>query len=95
MTLAPKCVGLDAKALARRPVEPSTLSLFGLVRHMAEVDFAESFVRDAGNLDVTIDRAGVPHLSLREVLVHMIEEYARHNGHAGLLRERLDGMLGQ
>jgi hypothetical protein len=33
--------------------------------------------------------------SLRWVLVHMIEEYARHNGHADLLRERLDGSTGE
>jgi len=32
---------------------------------------------------------------LREVLVHMIEEYARHMGHADLLRERIDGRVGQ
>ena len=30
-------------------------------------------------------------VSLRWVLVHMIEEYARHNGHADFLRERIDG----
>ena len=29
------------------------------------------------------------------VLVHMVEEYARHNGHADLLRERIDGRIGQ
>ena len=33
-------------------------------------------------------------VSLRWVLVHMIEEYARHNGHADLLRERIDGATG-
>jgi hypothetical protein len=33
-------------------------------------------------------------VSLRWVLVHMIEEYARHNGHADLLRERVDGAVG-
>ena len=32
-------------------------------------------------------------ISLREVLVHMIEEYARHMGHADLLRERIDGRV--
>jgi hypothetical protein len=32
--------------------------------------------------------------SLRWILVHMIEEYARHNGHADLLRERIDGATG-
>jgi hypothetical protein len=29
------------------------------------------------------------------VLIHMVEEYARHNGHADLLRERIDGAIGQ
>ena len=33
-------------------------------------------------------------VSLRWILVHMIEEYARHNGHADLLRERIDGATG-
>jgi uncharacterized damage-inducible protein DinB len=33
--------------------------------------------------------------SLRWILVHMIEEYARHNGHADLLRESLDGLTGE
>jgi hypothetical protein len=33
-------------------------------------------------------------VSLRWVLVHLIEEYARHNGHADLLRERIDGATG-
>jgi hypothetical protein len=34
-------------------------------------------------------------VSVREVLVHMVEEYSRHNGHADLLRERIDGRVGQ
>jgi hypothetical protein len=33
-------------------------------------------------------------VSLRWIYVHMIEEYARHNGHADLLRERIDGTAG-
>lgn len=33
--------------------------------------------------------------SLRWILVHMIEEYARHNGHADLLRESVDGLVGE
>ena len=39
------------------------------------------------------DGQGLP--SLRWVLVHMIEEYARHNGHADLLREAVDGETGE
>jgi hypothetical protein len=33
-------------------------------------------------------------VSLRWIMLHMLEEYARHNGHADLLRERIDGMTG-
>ena len=49
-----------------------------------------------GRLSVRLlkDGAGQP-VTLRELLVHMIEEYARHNGHADLLRERIDGRVGQ
>jgi hypothetical protein len=39
-------------------------------------------------------RSGKVDMSLRWVYVHMIEAYARHNGHADLLRERLDGAAG-
>ncbi|NYJ05012.1 DinB family protein [Petropleomorpha daqingensis] len=150
LTLELKCAGLDADALARRAVEPSTLSLLGLVRHLAEVeratfrrllagqdaprlyctetdrdgdfdgavadpevvaeawatwraevDFAVRFVAGSPDLDLTADDAANEHgsgggpMSLREALVGMIEEYARHMGHADLLRERIDGRLGQ
>jgi SAM-dependent methyltransferase len=150
LTLEMKCVGLDAEAMARRSVEPSTMSLLGLVRHLAEVerstfrvmmagqdvprlfcsdtdrdgdfdgavadprvvadawkawraevDFATRFVADAGSLDITGDDPFNQHgggggsMSLRAVLVGMIEEYARHMGHVDLLRERIDGRLGQ
>jgi uncharacterized damage-inducible protein DinB len=143
LTLQLKCEGLDAGQLARRAVEPSTMSLLGLLRHMAEVErgwfrrrfaghdaprryqseaepdgdfdgavadqavvdeawaawheevaFAEQFARETDLGFVGADGAGEP-ISLRELLVHMIEEYARHNGHADLLRERIDGRLGQ
>jgi len=149
LTLELKCSGLDADALARRSVEPSTMSLLGLVRHLAEmervsfrrvmagqdgprlfcsdddrdgdfdgavadpsvveeawaawraeVDFAERLVAESPSLDITSDyRNGVGQgqgpISLREVLVEMIWEYARHLGHADLLRERIDGRIGQ
>jgi hypothetical protein len=38
LTLELKCAGLDAEAMARRSVEPSTMSLLGLVRHLAEME---------------------------------------------------------
>ncbi len=139
-TLLHKCAGLTGEQLAMRSVEPSSLSLLGLLRHMAEVergwfrkniagedvpwiycldpagdaDFddidpatAETdharFVaecqsaRDAvagRSLDDTFihPRRGTT-MSVRWVYVHMIEEYARHNGHADLLRERIDGRV--
>jgi uncharacterized damage-inducible protein DinB len=46
------------------------------------------------SLDECGDRRGEP-VSLRWILIHMIEEYARHNGHADLLRERIDGLRGE
>jgi hypothetical protein len=150
LTLEMKCDGLDAEAMAQRSVPPSTMSLLGIVRHLAEcerstfrvmmagqhvprlfgsdtdrdgdfdgvvpdpnvvaqawdawraeVDFATQFVSDAPSLDITADDALNQHgsgggaMSLREVLVGMIEEYARHMGHVDLLRERIDGRLGQ
>jgi len=145
-TLELKCSGLDAEALARRAVEPSSLTLLGLVRHMADVErgwfrrlmagqdapprfysredrdgdfdnvrpdpamvveawqawreeiaFADEFVAAAPGLELLgkrEDKWRGP-TSLRWVLNHMIEEYARHNGHADLLRERIDGAVGQ
>ncbi|MET8413849.1 DinB family protein [Streptomyces sp. NPDC005195] len=60
----------------------------------SEVAFAERFVDEARDFDVTGANGDEP-ISLREVLVHMIEEYARHNGHADFLRERIDGKVGQ
>jgi len=59
-----------------------------------EVEFAERFAAQAPDLGVTGTGHDGP-ISLREVLVHMIEEYARHNGHADFLRERIDGRVGQ
>ena len=51
---------------------------------------------DAGGLDATHPAwGGQGHPSLRWVLVHMVEEYARHNGHADLLRQALDGQVGE
>ena|ERR1700761_3317245 len=143
LTLEIKCQDLDAGQMAERSVYPSTMSLLGLVRHMAEVErkwfrirfgghdlelrfqtsqdpdgdfngavgdpavvaeawaawrdeiaFAEAFVGDHDFDFVGLDSEGEP-VSLRELLVHMIEEYARHNGHADLLRERIDGRVGE
>lgn len=48
---------------------------------------------DAGALDDTFDHNGEP-LSLRFVYLHLIGEYARHNGHADLVRELVDGTTG-
>ena len=48
LTLEMKCAGLDAEAMARRSVEPSTMSLLGLVRHLAEMERATFRVLMAG-----------------------------------------------
>ena len=57
----------------------------------AEVVFTDQYVAEAPHLDIVGKEGHV----LRDVLVHMIEEYARHNGHADFLRERIDGRVGQ
>jgi uncharacterized damage-inducible protein DinB len=65
----------------------------------AEVTFAEQFVAETADLGQTgtFDDGvnGPATIAVREVLVHLIEEYARHLGHADLLRERIDGRVGQ
>jgi hypothetical protein len=58
------------------------------------VTFSEALVADAPDLDVVREDSWRGPVSLRWVLIHMIEEYARHNGHADLLRERIDGATG-
>ncbi|MET9548033.1 DUF664 domain-containing protein [Streptomyces sp. NPDC006627] len=96
-------------------MEPSALSLFGLVQHLAEIErnwIQRVFARREVPLlyagqpgGFTLDRSrpfaeeaavvgGDDEVSLRWVLMHLIEEYARHNGHADLLRERIDGVTG-
>ncbi|MFJ4190249.1 DinB family protein [Kitasatospora sp. NPDC089509] len=59
-----------------------------------EYDHARELVAAAESLDV-LGRYGEEVFSLRWILTHMIEEYARHNGHADLLREHLDGSTGE
>jgi uncharacterized damage-inducible protein DinB len=64
----------------------------------SEVAFAEKFVDEAPDLDVSAhfdNGHDSGEMTLRTVMVHMIEEYARHMGHADFLRERIDGRVGQ
>jgi uncharacterized damage-inducible protein DinB len=141
-TLAMKCDGLSTEQLASRAVPPSTISLLGLVRHMARVEqswfrrvieermdlprlfqeegedagftFGEADdnlvrashalweseiayareVLDRTDLDTVVDVHGQP-TEVRDIIVHMVEEYARHCGHADLVRECIDGRTGQ
>lgn len=59
---------------------------------LEECRLADTAVADLG-LDHTFDHGGQTY-SLRLVYLHMIGEYARHNGHADLIRERVDGVTG-
>ena len=148
LTVEMKCADLDVEQLAMRSVPPSTMSLLGLIRHLAEderhmrrvmagedapkiyatdedrdgdwngavadpavvedawrrwraeVDATNRLVAsipdlgtmNAGVSDLGPDGADLP---LRDLLVAQIAEYARHCGHADLLRERIDGRVGQ
>jgi uncharacterized damage-inducible protein DinB len=141
-TLAWKCEGLTAEQLRERAVPPSSLSLLGLVRHMADVerswfrrtltgedapplywsddepdgdfdlvddaDTDEAFAtwheecavaRERQAAAESLDTAGLHRrsgemISLRWIMIHMIEEYARHLGHADIMREAIDGQTG-
>jgi hypothetical protein len=60
----------------------------------AEIARAREIEGAAASLDVTGRlRDGEP-VDLRWIMVHMIEEYSRHNGHADLIREMVDGTVG-
>nr|WP_209905363.1 DinB family protein [Brachybacterium sacelli] len=60
-----------------------------LAREQRWTDEALGAHRDLG------ERVGREQIAIRELLVHRIEEYARHCGHADLLRECIDGRVGQ
>lgn len=140
-TLMMKCDDLSDADLRRQSMPPSTLSLLGLVRHLAEVertwfrrvingedipfvwsdksDFQEAYdasnatraeafaawraeVEHARRIEATAESLDVTgyfarwgeDVSLRFVMLHLIHEYARHNGHADFLREGVDGTVG-
>jgi hypothetical protein len=54
---------------------------------------ARERVAAAPSLEVTATQNGRDFL-LRWIMIHMIEEYARHDGHAALLRQWIDGVVG-
>lgn len=58
-----------------------------------EVAYARD-VLDRTDLDTVVDVHGAP-TEVRDIIVHMVEEYARHCGHADLVRECVDGRAGQ
>jgi hypothetical protein len=60
---------------------------------LAECEESRSAAASRSLDDTGVTRSGKP-CSLRWIYVHMIEEYARHNGHADLIRELVDGAVG-
>jgi hypothetical protein len=60
----------------------------------AECARSREIVAAADLEDTGIQRSTGEPISLRRIVLHMIAEYARHNGHADLLRERIDGATG-
>ncbi|WP_235737896.1 GNAT family N-acetyltransferase [Nocardioides alcanivorans] len=76
------------------PVDPGTV-WDDLARYQRELVRSREFAAAVTDLDAPLP--GVRHgrqVNLRWVYLHMIEEYARHLGHADLLRERVDGVTG-
>lgn len=66
-----------------------------LAAYKAEVDRCRSVAAEHGLDDIGRNKRHGQDVSLRWIYVHMVEEYARHNGHADLLRERIDGVTGE
>ncbi len=58
------------------------------------VQRSRAFTARTPDLDTVCGRRHGEDITLRWIYLHMIEEYARHNGHADLLRERIDGATG-
>jgi hypothetical protein len=63
-------------------------------RFVEQSAHSRSIVEAAESLDVLATSTERDPRDLRWIMVHMIEEYARHNGHADLLREAIDGAVG-
>jgi hypothetical protein len=63
-------------------------------RFALQCDESRSILGDAADLERVATSSKRP-VSLRWIMIHMIEEYARHNGHADLLRELVDGSVGE
>ena len=60
-----------------------------------EVERSRRIVAESESLDRSFDHPYDGRVTLRWILTHMIEEYARHNGHADLMREAIDGAVGE
>lgn len=60
-----------------------------------EIAFAQEFLHDAPGLASTGTNLAPGAVTVRWVMMHLIEEYARHNGHADLIRQGIDGRVGQ
>ncbi|HEX6684785.1 MAG TPA: DinB family protein [Candidatus Limnocylindrales bacterium] len=65
-----------------------------LQTYLGEIKLADEAVAGVSLEHTFLHRKRRNELNVRWVYVHMIEEYARHNGHADLLRERIDGSTG-
>jgi uncharacterized damage-inducible protein DinB len=61
----------------------------------AQIAAADQWLEGATDLGAMVLMGNGEQASVRDILIHMIEEYARHCGHADLLRECIDGRIGQ
>ena len=66
-----------------------------IATYRAEVEACRRVIEDVDSLDRVIGEGDEGPITVRWVLQHMLEEYARHNGHADLLREAIDGTTGE
>lgn len=75
-------------------IEPDEMAASVIAFYREEVARSRQIVAEAGSLETIARDPDRPH-SLRRILIHMIEETARHNGHADLMREYTDGQTGE
>jgi hypothetical protein len=99
VTRLPAAIGNDTNAAGSRfgpwPQPRAADPAAAPAAWQAECASSRALTAAAASLDVTGRNARGEEFSLRWILIHMIEEYARHNGHADLLREHLDGTTGE
>jgi hypothetical protein len=89
-------IDVDGDNSAEFAIGPDDTVASVVAFYRAEVDQSKRVVHEAPSLDAVSAAATDynEHVSLRWIMVHMVEETARHAGHLDLIREQIDGQIG-